>query len=216
MFKISSNISASFDQIANDLFNNYIIKVNDNFYRLLEIEFYYNDSKDHNDSYTHGHKWQSRSGYWYVHGSGIDISIGSESASGGILLRSIQKLSPKPSDEKEQYVFGPQKVLTELISGLNSCFDSKANVFALVPPADHSIAIDKVPVEEIIQCGRIGLSAKDEKYKNAPYRYLIYPKLKHKEKTQIALALKDKWGSTKDKLDDIRDLLGSEFLKEFR
>ncbi len=29
---------------------NLIIQVNDNFYRLLEIEFYYNDSKEHNDS----------------------------------------------------------------------------------------------------------------------------------------------------------------------
>ncbi len=44
MFTISSsNPSAYFDQIANDLFNNYIIQVNDNFYRLLEIEFYCND-----------------------------------------------------------------------------------------------------------------------------------------------------------------------------
>ncbi len=85
MFTISpSNPSASFDQIASDLFNNYIIQVNDNFYRLLEIEFYYNDSKDHNDSYTHGHRWQRRSGYWYVHGSGIDIAIGNEEATGGI------------------------------------------------------------------------------------------------------------------------------------
>jgi len=72
MFPIfPSNPSASFDQIANDLFNDYIIQVNNNFYRLLEIEFYYNNKKGHNCSYTHGHKWQKRSGCWYVHGYSI-------------------------------------------------------------------------------------------------------------------------------------------------
>ncbi len=99
-------------QIANDLFNKYIIRVNDNFYRLLEVEFYYNDAELHNDTYTHGHKWQKRSGYWYVHGSGIDIAIGNEQATGGILLRSIERLNPKPTDKKEQYTFGPLNVLT--------------------------------------------------------------------------------------------------------
>lgn len=69
-------------QIANDLFNNYLTQVNDNFYRLLKIEFYYNDKKEHNDSYTHRHKWQKISGYWYVHGSGINITIGNNEAFG--------------------------------------------------------------------------------------------------------------------------------------
>jgi|GEM_PF-2741836 len=82
--------SASFTQIANDLFNKYIMRVNGNFYRLLEIEFYYNDPQSHIDTYTHGHKWQKRSGYWYVHGSGIDIAIGNQEVPGGILLRSIK------------------------------------------------------------------------------------------------------------------------------
>lgn len=217
MFTISpSNISASFDQIANDLFNNYIIQVNHNFYRLLEIEFYYNDLKDHKDSYTHGHKWQKRTGYWYVHGSGIDISIGNNEASGGILLRSIEKLLSPPTNKKEQYIFGPLNVLTELISGFNNCFDPKPNVFALVSPANHSINLPQVQEKEIIQCGRIGLSAKDEKFEDSLYRYLIFPKLPHKEKTKIAELLYNKWSDDKDRLDKIKKLLGSEFLKKYR
>src|SRR4051812_18279823 len=124
MFKIlKSDPCSSFSEIANDLFNDYVIQVNDNLYRLLEIEFYYNDSKEHSDSYTHGHMCQNRSGYWYVHGSGIDITIGNEQATGGILLRSIKKLSPAGTDKKEQYFFGPLNVLTELVSGFNNCFD---------------------------------------------------------------------------------------------
>ena len=68
MFKIDpADISASFTQIANNLFKNYIIQVNDTFYRLLEIEFYYKDEQKHNNTYTHGHNYQKRSGYWYFH-----------------------------------------------------------------------------------------------------------------------------------------------------
>ena len=91
MFHISlSGIPASFPQIANELFNKNVIQVNDNYYRLLEVEFYYNDFTGHKDKYTHGHKWQRRSNYWYVHASGIDISIGTETSPGGILLRILK------------------------------------------------------------------------------------------------------------------------------
>lgn len=47
--------------------------------------------------------------------------------------------------------------------------------------------------EEIIQCGRIGFS-KDERFKKSFYRYLIYPHLPHREKTNIAIALKKQNG----------------------
>ncbi len=217
MFTIpTSNPSASFPQIANDLFNKYIIRVNNNFYRLLEVEFYYNDAEAHNDTYTHGHKWQKRSGYWYVHGSGIDIAIGNEQAAGGILLRSIQKLHPKPTDKKEQYTFGPLNVLTELVSGFNNCFNGEPNVFALVMLGDNGIELEKVDDENIVQCGRIGLSPKDPTFHKSQYRYLIHPHLPHKEKTNIALALMEKWGSSTESLDKIKQMLGSEFLKEYR
>ncbi len=58
--------------------------------------------------------------------------------------------------------------------------------------------------------------ANDEKYCKSLYRYLIYPNLLHKGKTNIAEVLKDKWGTSKESLDRIRKLLGSEFLKEYR
>lgn len=217
MFTISpSNIPASFDQIANELFNKYVIQVNHNYYRLLEVEFYYNDSKDHNDTYTHGHKWQKRLNYWYVHPSGIDISIGNETATGGILMRSVQKLLPTPTDKKEQYVFGPQNVVTELLSSFHHCFSDEPNTFRLVSPKQYSLHVPPVPQDEIVQCTRIGLSAKDETFRKSLYRYLIYPHLPHKEKTNIAHALKEKWGSSKESLDKIKELLGSEFLKNYR
>ncbi len=216
MFTISSsNPSASFDQIANALFNKYIIQVNDSFYRLLEAEFYYNDGKEHTDIYTHGHKWQKRSGYWYVHGSGIDITIGNDNASGGILLRSIQKLLPTPTDKKEQYTFGPLNVLTELISGFHNCFNGEKNIFSLVEPEEHKIKLEVIEQKDIIQCRRIGLSGEKE-HKDSLYRYLIFPHLPHREKTKIAELLLQKRGKSKETLDEIKRLLGSEFLKKER
>ena len=218
MFRIdSSDFVTSFTHIANNLFNNYIIQVNDNFYRLLEIEFYYKDAHNHNDTYTHGHKYQKRSGYWYFHPSGIDITIGNEKAPGGILLRSIEKLAPEPTDKKtEQYYFGPHKVLTELTSGLYGCFDNKPDVFALVAVKESGVEIEPVPEKDIIRCERIGLSDRDEAFHKSLYRYLIHPNLPHKEKTKIAESLMRQWGTDKEALDKIKGLMGSEFLRKYR
>lgn len=217
MFKVDSvDFEASFTKIAFDLFNHYIIQVNDTFYRLLEIEFYYKDEHNHNDTYTHGHKYQKRSSYWYFHPSGIDITIGNENAAGGILLRSIEKLSPEPPDKREKYFFGPHKVLTELTSGLHSCFSSEPNTFSLIPAKESKMQVKLVPQEDVIRCARIGLSEKDEAFHKALYRYLIYPHLPHKEKMKIAESLASQWGTGKEILDRIKGLMGSEFLGKYR
>jgi len=57
------------------------MKVSDNFYRLLEIEFYYNDSKEHNDTYTQGHKGKKDQAI-DTYSSGINITIVNNEASG--------------------------------------------------------------------------------------------------------------------------------------
>ena len=82
--------------------------------------------------------------------------------------------------------------------------------------ARFSITLLQIPQDEIIQSTRIGLAPKDETFHKSLYRYLIYPHLPHKEKTKIALALKEKWGTSKESLDKIKVLLGSEFLREYR
>src|ERR1017187_501642 len=75
--------SESFRRIAEKLMNLYQLQVKDNFYRIIDCEFYYS-SKKHQDPYAHGHERQKSKGEWYFHGSGLDITIGNGEALGGI------------------------------------------------------------------------------------------------------------------------------------
>ncbi len=86
----SSAIAAkeSFYRVADHLFNQLLIQVNDSYYRIIDIEFY-----PHNDAYTHGHPQELLKGKWYFHGSGIDLTIGDGTHHSGILIRSAAKLS---------------------------------------------------------------------------------------------------------------------------
>ena len=70
------------------------------YYRVGEIEYYFNDYKVHKDTFTHGDKMQRETGKWYFHkfGSsyksgtymGLDLAFGKgEKAIGGILMRSL-------------------------------------------------------------------------------------------------------------------------------
>jgi len=107
-------------------------------------------------------------------------------------------------------------VLTELVSGFNNCFKNVPNVFALLSPSDHTIKMETVSQEDNVKCGRIGLVLKDAKFKDAPYRYLIYPRLAHRKKTKIAEAPFEKCGRDKSKPDEIKMRMGSKFLKMYR
>lgn len=212
----ADDIPANFNRIAAKLFNDWLIQVNENCYRILELEFYYNDGHGHKDFYTHGHAMQKTSGHWYFHYSGIDLTFGSENIYGGILIRSVEKIQLTPIPKEEQYFFGPLKTQMELLNSFHPALNGEANVFQLVP-ADGKI--ETVLEKNIVQSYRIGLPKKegeDYKYREAQYRYLIHPHLAHKEKTNIALALKERLGHDPEMLDTIKELLGSEFLKEFR
>ena len=38
-----------------------------NYYRISEIEFYFNDYSTHKDTFTHGDEMQRKEGRWYFH-----------------------------------------------------------------------------------------------------------------------------------------------------
>ena len=171
------HISNDFDRIADELMNKWILKVNNSRYRITEIEFYLKSSF-HNDSYTHGHEIQKTSGQWYFHGSGIDITFGSEEYFGGILIRGIYNL------DKKKYINGPLKTVTELFESFDSIF-LKNFEFGLIPDQEN-----KIKIEDFLKAPRVGLKPeRDAEYFNKFYRYLVMPQYEHKDKTQIYNAL---------------------------
>jgi len=109
IFETTKNISiqAGFDELANYLMNKCVLEINNDEYRIAEIEFYYFDEKKHNDIHTHRDKCQKKSNVFYFHPAGVDITFGNEHYYGGILLRSIINL------QTNEYIIGPHKVAYE-------------------------------------------------------------------------------------------------------
>ena len=212
------SIIESFDRIAKELFTNYKLIVNESEYRLIDIEFYYYDDKVFKDVYAHKHAYQLQSGKWYFHGSGVDIAIGNGKNFGGILIRGIAMISPKGNIDNysiEDEIQGSLKVVTEIGSSFYGVFQDKPNSFGI-----HNIENDRMGAlmkepPHIIKTKRIGLNAdKDETegevFYNGKFRYVIFPHLKLKDKTQIARDMQQQYPELT--VDQINKALGSKFL----
>lgn len=169
-----------FERIASEIMNDWILQVENSKYRVTEIEFYFKSDK-HLDNYTHGHELQKKIGQWYFHGSGVDITFGNDNYYGGILIRAIYKLDP----DGNKYIYGPIKVVTELLSSITSVY---YNTFALGLIPDKEKIIQR---EKPIAAPRVGLNSKnDSTMHDKLYRFLVMPKMQHAEKTNIAEAMK--------------------------
>ena len=172
------NINESFKRIAYDLMNKWLLKIGSKLYRITEIEFYLK-SESHDDIYTHGHPLQKEKGRWYFHGSGLDITFGTNDFYGGILIRAICDIN-----DNKKYIYGPLNCVSEIFRNINIVYDTNTS-FGLVPTED--IIEDETP----IAARRVGLNAlKDPIKYNAFYRFLILPNRKHAEKTKIAESMK--------------------------
>ena len=176
-----------FEAIATELMNNYSLATAGHKYKIIECEFYYNDQNRcndqciHSDPYTHCHDEQLKSGTWYFHGSGLDITIGrdslvnaeSKSANnvkryGGILIRSIKSINSSKS--KSSYFCGPLNAITELFSSFEHVTSDK-NKFQLIKDKQENENSPKV-----VRSNRIGLKPslkdKDNYFYNAQYRFI--------------------------------------------
>lgn len=79
----------AFEKIANTLINQFTLHINGLTIELCDLEFYWNDSKEHKDKSTHPHKYTN--GQLRPHGSGYDIALRNEQGFGGILIRGVIK-----------------------------------------------------------------------------------------------------------------------------
>ena len=170
-----------FLNIASSLLNENVLLINENYYRLTSIEFYYFDDYNHPDIYSHKHSMQKTTGQWYFHGSGLDITFGSDDVYGGILVRGIQSLKEK------KYINWPLMCVQELFSNLGSVDNKESLRFCIMPHEIH-------PIENqtIHYARRVGLNQtmdKSEKgmFFNGYYRFFINPKETQKDKGAIAI-----------------------------
>jgi hypothetical protein len=199
----NENFQKWFNNIAQELLNNYSLVAGDENYRLAEIEFYcFTD--EHPDNFTHQNKLQKECGRWYFHrlgteyknGSfkGLDLTFGDESMYGGILIRSLES-----SDGT--FICGPSLCVDNILKKTNNQnvkqFD-EAIANRLVWDSDNPLQLQlasQTRFDKIYSSGRVGLSLKKNKslemasYIVRPYRYLSEPKKVSKGKVYLALAL---------------------------
>jgi hypothetical protein len=174
----SQDINDDFKRIASELMNHWILKIENSHYRITEIEFYFN-SNIHNDNYTHSHELQKKTGSWYFHGSGVDITFGNENSYGGILIRALYNLDSKI------FTYGPIKVVTELFSNFHSVYNN-SYFFGLIEDLDNLLKI-----ENPIAAPRVGLNkTNNPEMRDKFYRYLVMPSKPHAEKTNIEAAMR--------------------------
>lgn len=174
----NQQVEKSFNRIATDLMNNWILSAGNKSYRICELEFYY-ESDSHKDPYIHRHELQTKMGKWYFHGSGLDLTFGSEDNHRSILIRAIYDL-----DNYSNYIYGPVKSVTELLGNLPGIYDGD---FTLRLEPD---TMGKIKNEEkkIFEAPRVGLNKEKDlngDFYQKKYRFFVMPRKEHKDKETI-------------------------------
>ncbi|BDS14505.1 hypothetical protein [Aureispira anguillae] len=177
------NIEASFDQIADQLFNQYLLSIGKKRYQFTEIEFYYNTIAATKDNFAHQHGEEYLDGTWRLHSSGLDIVLkGIGSYYGGILIRGIQEL-----DEQFQPIGtpidGPWNTVTTCVREMGAVDKTKS--FVLTKRLE-----DKK--RKFIKSPRVGLFLKEAEnleYICKPWRYTSIPVVTKKYRHLVYLQL---------------------------
>lgn len=155
-----------FKKVATKLMSEYAIKKGDDYYQMVEIEFYW---YSHNHPDLSVYPRNSKVGNWYLHPSGVDITLEScvknidklrqdwefaknkqeneenypkDCSYGGILIRTLRKFKPEDNDnqynkkEENNYINGPWKCCDKLFDYL-PCNGKSEGIGKMLPEIIH-------------------------------------------------------------------------------
>ena len=176
-FTDNNSVNDSIVNLSNLIANDFVLKINDSIYQIVDFEFYVHSKKHFDDPFTHKHIQQLKCGTLYLHPSGVDITCGDGFNYGGILLRSIVKLHSKEENQiglVKQFE-GPLIVATELFSNLNP-LNGELNEISLIRRSDIFGDIVSMPVQKVLSTSRVGLKRKEgdlkDEYFNLKSRFI--------------------------------------------
>ncbi len=216
-FESKETILESFKEVAEKIGKEIQLQINDTYYRLVDFEFYaYADKFP--DPHTYKNDLQLQFCKFYLHASGVDITLGDEKSHCGLLIRSIVKLYDGAEEDKgfmSQQITGPQNCATEIFSNLHSLDSDPKNIIALIDINGLNQDACFYPAIKVISTKRVGLTSKPDDpenyYLNLPLRYITilrnFPNFKLKI-PGIDIIVGEKLKSGELTSEDAFDILG--------
>lgn len=195
------DIELKFEKIAKKLFKSYGIKLGDNVYRFIEIEFYLNHP-EHEDPSVHCSEQQKNFGTWYFHREkqatlnftfkGIDLVFGKDEYYGGILIRAIQNIN------EENEVYGPSNTVKRMleehkVKEVKELGEKRYKLRGPIKLINFKEEIEEEDFDKhkkfvsengIYRGPRIGLKNYDKEWLDIKYRYRLGNRGKEKKKLE--------------------------------
>lgn len=178
-------------EMAAILLQQLVLRVGTRRYRLADVEFYLR-SGAHPDPFVHGDAEQRQCGRWYYNrAGGLDLTFGNGTDTGGILLRGLMRL-----DAPRQAVYGPQRVLREVVAGQDPMW---------APAGGWWLEIDEAPPGPVWQTERVNLKQVDSPYRSFPYRFLAHAEYLRQLPSPVRSRVWRALGLTQERLADPKE-----------
>ncbi len=213
-----TDLKTYFANVADILLNETTINANKNILRIVEIEFYLNDNKNHQDPFIHGDVHQETPAKWYFHRQngksykagtykGLDITFGYKNTKqhvyGGILIRTIQDIKSKKLIEGPcnvvDYILKVCKCKTiqDLVTATTTTTTTTAPGDVFKTDSNSTLYLEPnstLTKQDIITGPRVGLTLKvpssaKEEYIFKDYRFMIFGDQIKKNITSVIISL---------------------------
>lgn len=195
--KGQNELTKKIEDCARSMLLSYSLCIDQESYRILEVEFYLNNGKSHADPYAHSAQYPNRVkskqgiiGAWYFHRftqistythtrRGLDLTVGEASSNiyGGILIRSVRRMADR------KLISGPSRIVSEIMQTLSDttdvqrAADSAVTGYAFNPSSGLFLSASERKLEApIFKSPRIGLGTKNTDYRLRNYRFILDPK----------------------------------------
>lgn len=200
--------AAVFREIAELLLGRTTVRVAGRPHRFTELELYWH-GPGHEDPFTHGDPMQRQLGAWYFHRAGgsyrggtykgLDLAFGNAGASGGILVRGLERVEERAG----VLIDGPCLVVDHILALTGSPTIEelvRRGAVSIESPDRRSplhVELDADPglVRPILATARIGLTLRKgatearRRYLARPYRFLSEPARIRKGRPHLIVAL---------------------------
>jgi len=165
--KAEADMKAQFTTLAEELFCNWVLEKCGRQYAVTEAEFYARTlDNTHPDPFIHSFDIQKKFGHWFLHSSGIDLTLGHRDLYFSVFIRGIRSL-----DDNTCYS-GPWRVFQQLFEDAGPAY-SPDGLVRLVPA-------DKGMVCELLSVPRVYLALTEDtrdlhsrlRFAFKPYRFI--------------------------------------------